>query len=98
MILKEILSKIPKADNPIIKIIHKNDSFKVIGIGFKKGAILKEHLTALPAKLMVIQGEVVYREHDKTIVLQQFDEYEIPVNELHSVEANKDSLCILTKG
>lgn len=98
MTLKEILSKIESSENPVIKIIHKNESFKVIGIGFRKGAILKEHKTALPAKLTVIKGEVCYKQSDFSIKLKQFDEHEIPVNIFHSVEANEDSLCILTQG
>lgn len=98
MTLKEIQEKIADSQNPVIKIIHKNDSFKVIAIGFKKGAVLKEHKTALPVKLTVIEGKVKYIEAENSVELAKFDEYSIPLNIFHAVEALEDSICILTQG
>ncbi len=98
MTLLEIKSQLESATAPIIKIIHKNDHFKVIAMGLTKGITLKEHKTPLPAKLTVLEGSVRFKTADKNQVLEKFHELEIPVNVMHSVEALEDSLCLLTQG
>jgi quercetin dioxygenase-like cupin family protein len=60
--------------------------------------ILKEHKAHLKSKLTVLEGNVTYKEADRTIEVMQYDEVEIPVEITHSVTANEDSLCILTQG
>ncbi len=98
MILKEIIALLENATHPVARALHKGEHFKVLAIGFKKGMILKEHQAHLPAKLFVINGQVVYKENEVSTTLSAFEEIEIPVNILHSVEAVEDSLCILTQG
>lgn len=98
MIIKDILIQLKNSANPVAKTLHKGDAFKVLAIGFNQGMILKEHKTPLPARLTVLYGSVIYREADKTVALTQYDETDIPVNIIHSVEAVTDSLCLLTQG
>lgn len=98
MTIKKILEQLETSANPVAKPLHKANNFKVLIIGFKTGMKLKEHLAHLPSKLTVLSGSVVYRQQDKEIELQKFDEIEIPVNTIHSVEAKEDSLCLLTQG
>ncbi|MEO8416845.1 MAG: hypothetical protein ABI472_24490 [Ginsengibacter sp.] len=98
MIIQEILAQLENTVNPIVKILQRGDQFKVIAMGFKKGMILKEHKTPIPAKLVVIDGNVLYRQGEESIALNKFDEHEIPVNIIHSVEALHDSICILIQG
>ncbi len=98
MIIKDILTQIETAVHPVAKAIHKGEHFKVLAIGFKKGMILKEHTTALPAKLTVLFGEVLYKEGVIEKTLLQYDETEIPVGNVHSVECIEDALCLLTQG
>ena len=98
MLLKEIVNQIENATHPVAKALHKGNHFKILAIGFKKGMILKQHQTHLPAKLFVIKGEVNYIESEISITLSEYDEIEIPVNVMHSVEALQDSLCLLTQG
>ncbi|MNL35784.1 hypothetical protein D3C87_1578320 [compost metagenome] len=57
--------------------------------------ILKAHQTSLKAKLVVIEGKVNYIESERSIVLEKFDELEIPKTIVHSVEALEDSICLL---
>lgn len=98
MIIKEILELTANATKPVIKILRKNEHFKVIGLGLNKDVELKEHKTALPAKLFVLKGKVAYQEGEKTTVLNQYEEQEIPINVLHAVKGLEASLCILTQG
>lgn len=97
-VLKDILQKLETAKNPIAQAIHKGDHFRVLGLAFKKGMILKEHQAHMPSKLTVLSGLVVYREGEKEIKLEQYEACDIPVNITHSVEALEDSMCLLSQG
>jgi quercetin dioxygenase-like cupin family protein len=98
MVIKDLLKQLNESANPVAKVLHKTEHSKVLVIGFKKGMLLKEHKTQLPSKLTILSGSVVYKENDKIKELSQYDEVEIPVNIIHSVEAKEDSLCLLTQG
>ena len=60
--------------------------------------ILKEHKAHIKSKLTVLEGAVIYKEEQRIIELEQYDEVEIPIEITHSVEAKEDSLCIVTQG
>ena len=96
--IKEINEQLKTANHPVAKALHKGDHFKVLVIGFKKGMKLKDHQANLPSKLTVISGKVVYRQNEKETEAEMFDEINIPINIIHSVEALEDSLCLLTQG
>jgi len=98
MILKEIETQLATSQHPVAKALHKGEHFKVLAMGFKKGMILKEHQAHLPTKLFVLNGQIIYRQQDVSSTLDRFDEIDIPVNVLHTVEAVEDSLCLLTQG
>jgi quercetin dioxygenase-like cupin family protein len=98
MVIKDVLEQLETANHPVAKPLHKGDNFKVIVMGFKGGMKLKEHTAPMPSKLAVISGSVIYNQQGKATELQQYDEIEIPVNIIHSVDAKEDSLCLLTQG
>ena len=98
MTIKEIYNQLETAQHPVARALHKGTNFKVLAIGFKKGMIMKEHQAHLPAKLTVFSGKVQYIENERIITLSQFEEVDIPVEVIHSVEAVEDSLCLLTQG
>ena len=98
MVLKDIVSELATAEKPVGKMLRKGDDFHVLGIGFNKGMILPEHKSSLRARLIVIKGEVVYNCDSGATTLGLYDEYEIPIDELHWVKANEDSLILVIKG
>ena len=98
MIIKEVLKQLETTNHPVAKAIHKGNNFKVLVIGFKGGMKMKDHEAHLPSKLTVISGQVIYREADREVILNNYDEVDIQVNTKHSVEATEASLCILTQG
>lgn len=95
---KDILKKLENAVNPVVHVVQNTSCSKVIVIAFKKGMVLKEHKTDVTAKLLVIKGSVIYKEESQRTELFLYDEKDIPVTVLHSVEAIEDSLCLLFKG
>lgn len=98
MIIKEILEQLKTSKNPVAKAIHKGEHFKVLALALNKGMILKEHKTSLPAKLVVLSGSVIYNEGEKHLTLNQFDQTDIPLGIIHSVECTSDALCLITQG
>ncbi len=98
MVLKEIISELETAEKPVAKMLRRRENFHVLAIGFRKGMTLAKHTSHLPARLVVLKGEIIYGNDLSATALALYDEYEIPVNEVHWVEAKKDSLIILIKG
>lgn len=98
MTITEVKERLEVSNNPVAKVLHQGVNFKVLIIGFKKGMTLKEHKTHNQAKLTVLEGLVRYKEGNRALALHQYDELEIPIDTMHSVEALFDSICILTQG
>ena len=98
MIIKEILAELEMKDHPVAKALFKKEGFKVLVIAFKNGMALKEHKANVPTKLVVLEGSVKYKSETTEIELGKYDDFEIPINELHAVNALENSLCMLVQG
>lgn len=98
MTIKQIKEKLKISKGPVALSLHQGLGFKTLVIGFNKHMILKEHKAHIKSKLTVLEGAVVYKEEHSELTLQRYDEVEIPVEVMHSVEALEDSLCLLTQG
>ena len=98
MIIKEILSELEMKDHPVAKALFINEGFKVLVLAFKKGMVLKEHIAHVPTKLVILEGKVIYKSEAIEIELEKYDEFEIPVNDLHAVNATEDAVCMLIQG
>lgn len=98
MVLKNIFEDLKSSSKPVAKILQKGTDFKVVAIGFNKDSVLDDHKTDQPAKLVVLEGNVVYKEGEKIVMMSQYDEVIIPINVMHSVTALEKSLCVVIKG
>jgi quercetin dioxygenase-like cupin family protein len=98
MIIKEMLSQLESADAPVIKVLKSYTAGKALALVLKKGMILKEHKTAIPGKLVVMDGAVTYKQEGKSVTLNKFSDLDIPVDVLHSLEAEQDSVCLVVLG
>lgn len=98
MTIKQILKDLESAKRPVAKILKSGENFKVITIGFNKNMVLDDHKTDIPAKLVVLEGKVVYKEGEKIVMLSQYEETPIPADVIHSVTALEDSICLVIKG
>lgn len=96
--IERVLLKLKTATKPVTEILHQNEGFKATIVGLNPGVLLPDHTTKVPAKLTVLMGSVVYQDAAGVIPLFCFDELEIPVSEVHSVRANRRSICLLTRG
>ena len=98
MIIQEIHEKLKSSTKPVARLYYKSGDVKTIFIGFKKGMILDQHKTHLPARLMVICGKVTYIQESELTNLRQYEYKDIPVDIMHEVHAVEDSLCMLIQG
>jgi quercetin dioxygenase-like cupin family protein len=98
MLIKELLEELKTKHHPVAKALHKGEHFKVLVIAFTKGMILKEHKTSVYSKLTILKGSVHYHSTTNIVVLNEYDEMEIPLEEIHAIVALEDSLCLLTQG
>ena len=98
MIIKQVLARLEEAGSPVVQVLQQQSAGKVLVLGFKKGMVLKEHQTQIQAKLVVVNGSVVYKEGDKSVTLSKCSDLDIPIKVMHSVEALDDSVCLLILG
>lgn len=84
-------------DNAKAVKVLSNPSFKLIGLGFKKGQNLEKHITATKAILIVQFGEVEFLINGEKHSLQSGSFFEIPENVEHEVRASTDSYLYLIK-
>lgn len=98
MIIQEIHEKLKSSTKPVARLYYKSGDVKTIFIGFKKGMILDQHKTHLPARLMVMSGKVTYIQESELTNLRQYEYKDIPVDIMHEVHADEDSLCMLIQG
>jgi quercetin dioxygenase-like cupin family protein len=98
MTIAEVEARLENADRPVALALHKDEHYKVLAIGFKKGMSLEPHTSKFPAKIVVLQGKLVYKTALATQTLEKYYEMAIPVMEPHWFEAQEDSLCLLMQG
>lgn len=84
-------------DNNKKVLMCQGSNLLLIGIYFKAGMILEKHITNLPARLVVLHGEVEYSNSHGSTHLAQHNQYLIPAEEPHWVTAIEDSLIVLIK-
>lgn len=96
--MKGTLTKIIELnkENKVVKPLF-SESFKVVGIGLTKGQKLEAHQTPTPAFLYVQSGRVAFSMKGQKTNLESGDYFLIPAKEIHEVEAEVDSLLMLTK-
>ncbi|WP_417444899.1 hypothetical protein [Joostella sp.] len=97
MTIIDVKRKLESSKSPVAQSLHQNTHFKVLVLGFKKDMVLKEHKAHRISKLTVLEGAVKYVEEGRTIILNQYEEFDIPVEVTHSVVALEDSLCLLSQ-
>ncbi|RYU92177.1 hypothetical protein EWM62_01715 [Mucilaginibacter terrigena] len=98
MIIKDILDQLTLSDRPVARVIRSSPQFKTLIIALKAGMVWPNHKATLPTILIVTEGSVVYKKGDRQVQLNKHDDYQIPVDIIHSLKAEEDSICILIQG
>lgn len=87
-----------QAGHPVARSLAAGSHFKVLLLAFGPGQLMKEHRTKLPARLVVLQGAVVYQQGETVKHLNPECDTEIPVDIPHHVTSEQPALCLLIQG
>jgi len=91
-----IIENIPfSSEKPAVLSVRKTDKINIIAIGLLEKQVLKKHKTSIPSLLVVLQGKILFRIDNETIVLNQFETYQIPVNVEHEAEGVDEKNCFM---
>jgi quercetin dioxygenase-like cupin family protein len=76
--------------------MYNSDTSKEIRIVFKKGQIMKDHKTAFPISVQIVEGEIDFGVGEKNYNLIKGDIVSLEANIMHNLKANDDSIVRLT--
>jgi quercetin dioxygenase-like cupin family protein len=76
----------------------KDGPLRMIIVGFKDGASLQEHKAGGPVSIQVLAGDVEVKVDDAMHPLRKDDVLVLGADIVHSVQANTDSVILLTIG
>lgn len=82
---------------PIFRPLFKAQNGRLTAIRLRKGEIIKEHKSPVPAMLLVLEGAVLYEQPGEKIThpLGALEYTDIPPDTIHQVTAETDAYCIL---
>jgi quercetin dioxygenase-like cupin family protein len=84
---------------PIFRPLFKAQNGRLTAIHLRKGEVIKEHKSPVPAMLLVLEGAVLYEQPGEKIVhsLSALEYTDIPPDTIHQVTAETDAYCILVQ-
>ncbi|MFT4535405.1 MAG: quercetin dioxygenase-like cupin family protein [Saprospiraceae bacterium] len=95
MTLADLNEQLQHSDKPLIASIMKSDNTKLMAIGINSGVTLKQHTAPGRTKLIVIQGQIKYMTDKEILIIDQYQTHDIPLEEVHSVNADTPSIFLL---
>jgi len=88
--MSNIIKSIPfNTEKPAVFAIRKTDSINYIAVGLLQDQVLPEHKTGVPTLLTVLSGSIEFSIGEEKYLFNEFDTYQIPVNEIHHVRGLK---------
>ena len=98
MIIKQAIDELESKNSPVAKLMHKGVAFKVVILAFKKGMVLRDQKNSVPTKLTVLNGNIKYSSENLIRTIDTYEEIDIPLEEIYTIEAFENSLCLLIQG
>ena len=84
---------------PVFRPLFKAQNGRLTVIHLRKGEVIKEHKSPVPAMLLVLEGAVFYDQPGEKITrpLGPLEYTDIPPDTIHQVTAETDAYCILVQ-
>ena len=84
---------------PVFRPLFKAQNGRLTAIHLRKGEVIKEHKSPVPAMLLVLEGAVFYDQPGEKITrpLGPLEYTDIPPDTIHQVTAETDAYCILVQ-
>jgi phage shock protein E len=84
-------------DKPATLILGHSDKQQTIAIGLKKGQVLKKHMSATPAMIIVLKGVIKFEMEGEVTEIAELNSFQIPPAILHEVTGAEESIFLLIK-
>jgi len=84
---------------PVFRPLFKAQNGRLIAIRLRKGELIQEHKSPVPALFLVLEGAVLYEQPGESIVrrLGALEYTDIPPDTVHQVSAETDAYCLLVQ-
>jgi quercetin dioxygenase-like cupin family protein len=94
----DILENLPVSkEKPSTLVVSNSDKHLTIAIRLMNGQVLKKHMSATPAMIIVLKGEVLFEMEGNTSVIKELNTFEIPATVPHEVTGLEESVFLLIK-
>jgi len=84
------------SDKPAINVLMETDFSKEIRIAFKAGQEMKEHKTAFPITVEMVEGDLNFGVNGEVLALSRGDLIALEGNVPHNLHAKSDCIVRLT--
>jgi len=84
-------------EKPAVLPIKNSDKQQIIAIGLKKNQVLKKHVSATPALIVVLKGQILFEMEGNATELTEMETFDIPPTVPHEVSGIEESVFLLVK-
>lgn len=78
-------------------MLSNSDRQQTIAIGLMKGQVLKKHISATPAMIVVLKGTILFEMEGNTREIKELNTLNIPATVPHEVTGLEESIFLLIK-
>jgi quercetin dioxygenase-like cupin family protein len=82
---------------PSTLVVSNSERQMTIAIGLMDGQVLKKHLSFTPALIVILKGSILIQMERKTVIINEFDTFEISASMPHEVTGLEESIFLLIK-
>lgn len=94
----DIVESLPfNAERPSTLVLSNSDRQQTIAIGLMKGQVLKKHISATPAMIVVLKGAILFEMEGNTTEIKELNSFNIPATVPHEVTGIEQSIFLLIK-
>ena len=80
-----------------VQKLAKTDALEILSINLEKGALFPEHTSPKDAKLIVLEGDILFNINEKSYRLKKYQDFSFPKEIAHWVKANEDSKFLIIR-
>jgi quercetin dioxygenase-like cupin family protein len=84
-------------DKPATLVLGHSDKQQTIALGLNKGQVLKKHMSATPAMIIVMKGAIKFEMEGEVTEINEFNSFQIPPAVPHEVTGLEESIFLLIK-
>ncbi|MBF0596289.1 cupin domain-containing protein [Faecalibacter rhinopitheci] len=93
--LNNIIKQLDTCNKPILHVIFRNNNTRIAALGLRKGQKLIDHQLPVAAKIILLEGKIEIDSKIEIVVLEKFNEYEIPKKVIHQVRTIENALALI---